>query len=152
MKEYKFKINNNDYIVNILSVEDSNAEVEVNGINFNVEFDHTVKKPKSIATPTKTASNTQTTVSRPSTPVFAPEQKAASVASGQYAVASPLPGVILEVNVKLEDSVKKGDKLLVLEAMKMENVIESPKDGKITEIKVNKGDSVLEGAPLIVIE
>jgi biotin carboxyl carrier protein len=73
-------------------------------------------------------------------------------ASGsETVVSSPLPGVILEVSVKEGDSVKRGQKLMILEAMKMENVIEASADGKIVSIKANKGDSVLEGAPLIII-
>ena len=68
-----------------------------------------------------------------------------------YQVKSPLPGVILQVNCKVGDTVKRGQNLLVLEAMKMENNINADRDGKIIEIKVNKGDSVLEGADLVVI-
>ena len=64
---------------------------------------------------------------------------------------SPLPGVILSVDCKVGDTVKRGQKILVLEAMKMENNINADRDGKIVEIKVNKGDSVLEGADLVVI-
>ncbi|MFA7201298.1 MAG: acetyl-CoA carboxylase biotin carboxyl carrier protein subunit, partial [Bacteroidales bacterium] len=63
----------------------------------------------------------------------------------------PLPGVILEVTVKEGDTVKSGQKLVVLEAMKMENNIEADRDGVVTSIKVSKGDSVLEGAPLIIL-
>ena len=74
---------------------------------------------------------------------------AASTTKG--AVKSPLPGVILQVNCKVGDTVKRGQNLLVLEAMKMENNINADRDGKIIEIKVNKGDSVLEGADLVVI-
>ncbi|WP_301027085.1 acetyl-CoA carboxylase biotin carboxyl carrier protein subunit, partial [Parabacteroides goldsteinii] len=59
--------------------------------------------------------------------------------------------VILSVDCKVGDTVKRGQKILVLEAMKMENNINADRDGKITEIKVNKGDSVLEGADLVVI-
>jgi biotin carboxyl carrier protein len=64
---------------------------------------------------------------------------------------SPLPGIILEITCKVGDVVKKGQKVLVLEAMKMENAINADRDGEIQEIKVNKGDSVLEGADLVVI-
>jgi len=57
----------------------------------------------------------------------------------------------LEVTVKEGDTVKSGQKLVVLEAMKMENNIEADRDGVVTSIKVSKGDSVLEGAPLIIL-
>ena len=67
------------------------------------------------------------------------------------ALKSPLPGVILSIDCKVGDTVKRGQKVIVLEAMKMENNINADRDGKIIEIKVNKGDSVLEGADLVVI-
>jgi len=143
MKEYKLKINGNDYSVNITDIEDTIAEVEVNGIPFKVEFDRTVKKNPSVTRPVN--SSIQTTVSKPTTTVTPP------TVSGSTEIKSPLPGVILEVSVKEGDNVKKGQKLMVLEAMKMENVIESSTDGKVAAIKVGKGDSVLEGASLIII-
>ena len=65
---------------------------------------------------------------------------------------SPLPGVILDIKVKAGDTVKKGQTIIILEAMKMENNINANKDGKVAEIKVNKGDSVLEGTDLVIIE
>jgi Biotin carboxyl carrier protein len=72
--------------------------------------------------------------------------------SNKSAVKSPLPGIILEIKVKVGDTVKKGDTVLILEAMKMENNIHADKDGKVTAINVNNGDSVLEGTDLIIIE
>ena len=64
---------------------------------------------------------------------------------------SPLPGVIVEVSVKEGQAVKAGQKVAVLEAMKMENEIPAPKDGTVTAIHVSKGDSILEGAPVVSI-
>ena len=145
MKEYKLKINGNDYTVTVNEVDGSMAEVEVNGTPFKVEFEKPIKKA---AAP----------VSKPmapkATPAGAPEvkvSKPAAAAGAGNAVTSPLPGVILEVSVKVGDVVKRGDKVMVLEAMKMENVIEATADGTVTAIKVDKGDSVLEGAPLVII-
>ena len=60
--------------------------------------------------------------------------------------------VILEIKVKEGDAVKRGQTLLVLEAMKMENDIKADRDGKVTAIKVSKGESILEGTDLIIIE
>ena len=65
---------------------------------------------------------------------------------------SPLPGVILDVKVNVGDTVAKGDLLLILEAMKMENSIVADRDGKVTAINVKNGDSVLEGTDLVIIE
>lgn len=146
MKQYKYIINGNEYNVTINSMEDNIAEVEVNGTPYKVEMEKpakkTLKKPHSV-------------VSRPaqvSAPVAAAPVAAPSQSSGAAgAVRSPLPGVILEVSVKVGDVVKRGQKIAILEAMKMENNINADRDGKIIEVKVNKGDSVLEGADLIVI-
>ena len=144
MKEYKLKINGNDYAVTVNEVDGSMAEVEVNGTPFTVEFEKPVKKAAPAAKP----------MAPKATPAGAPEVKvskpAAAAGAGQ-AVTSPLPGVILEVSVKVGDTVKRGQKVMVLEAMKMENVIEATADGTVTAIKVDKGDSVLEGAPLVII-
>jgi biotin carboxyl carrier protein len=76
----------------------------------------------------------------------------AAPASSKGGVKSPLPGVIKDIKCKVGDDIKRGQTILVLEAMKMENNINSDKDGKVVEIKVNKGDSVLEGTDLIIIE
>ncbi|NPA74465.1 MAG: biotin/lipoyl-binding protein [Euryarchaeota archaeon] len=67
------------------------------------------------------------------------------------AVTAPMPGKIQSVKVNVGDSVKRGDVLLILEAMKMENEIVAPKDGTVKEILVSPGDSVERGAPLVVI-
>lgn len=60
--------------------------------------------------------------------------------------------MILDVKVKEGDAVKRGQTLMILEAMKMENDIKSDRDGKVTSIKVSKGESILEGTDLIIIE
>ena len=67
-------------------------------------------------------------------------------------ITSPMPGNILAVNVNNGDSVKKGQVLMILEAMKMENEIMSPKDGKITGVNVSKGSTVESGTLLCTIE
>ena len=85
-------------------------------------------------------------MSSPSQPVVKPVVK---VKTG--ALLSPLPGVITAISVNVGDTVKIGQKVLALEAMKMENNINADKDGKVLEIKVSKGDSVLEGTELIII-
>lgn len=76
---------------------------------------------------------------------------ATSAPAGGEAVTSPMPGNILAVNVTNGASVKKGDVLMILEAMKMENEIMAPCDGKITSVNVTKGASVDSGALLCTI-
>ncbi len=147
MKEYKLKINGNDYNVVINDVQESVASVEVNGSNFKVEFEKPIVKPTAIKV-------VKTATAAPAVSAAAPKPAAAAApapSAGGTTVSSPLPGVILEVCVKEGDTVKNGQKIMVLEAMKMENVIEATADGVIKSIKVNKGDSVMEGTPLAII-
>ena len=85
-------------------------------------------------------------------PVAAAPAPAAPAASGEgEAVKAPLQGTILAVNVAVGDTVKKGDVVMVLEAMKMENEIMAPRDGKITAISVSKGASVDAGAVIYTL-
>ena len=70
---------------------------------------------------------------------------------GETAIKAPMPGTVLKVNVKEGDEVKKGQSLLLLEAMKMENDITAPVDGKVLQVKVNKGSSVNAGDVMISI-
>ena len=145
MKEYKLKINGNDYNVVINDVQESVASVEVNGSNYKVEFEKPTANPPAIKV-------VKTATAAPAVSAAAPKPAAAPAPSaGGTTVSSPLPGVILEVSVKEGDAVKTGQKIMVLEAMKMENIIEASADGVIKSIKVNKGDSVMEGTPLAII-
>lgn len=68
------------------------------------------------------------------------------------AVKRPLPGVVLDIQVAVGDRVGTGQRLMILEAMKMENNIDSDREGTVKEIKVATGDSVLEGDVLLTIE
>lgn len=144
MKEYKIKINGNNYNVTIDEVEDNVAKVEVNGTPYNVEFEKPISKPKTISVVNKPAA------APVAGPAPASKPAAAPAAAGGATVNSPLPGVVLEIKVKDGDKVTKGQVIMVLEAMKMENAIEAPCEGTVT-IKAQKGDSVLEGATLAVI-
>lgn len=149
MKKYKFTIHGNQYDVSIMSVEDNIAELEVNGTVFKVEVDKTLEKtktPRLVRAATVPSTDSHPSVAKTSAPV-APSGTAG--AGGH--VKSPLPGVILDVFVKVGDTVKKGQKLLCLEAMKMENNIDSDKDGKVIKVSANKGDSVMEGDILVTI-
>ena len=143
MKEYKYKINGNLYNVVIGDIEENIAHVEVNGTHYTVEME---KKPKAAPAPKP--------VVRPAAkPAAAPAPVAKPAAGGaKSGVKSPLPGVILDIKVNVGDEVKKGQTLIILEAMKMENSINADKDGKIAAINVSKGESVLEGTDLVIIE
>jgi len=145
MKNFKFKINGNQYEVNITNVEDNIAELEVNGTPYKVEVEKALAQTK---TPILVRP-----ASIPSTDSHPSVMKTSSPDSPKGAghIKSPLPGVILDVYVREGDMVKKGQKLLLLEAMKMENNIDSDKDGKVVSVKVQRGDSIMEGDILITI-
>ena len=146
MRKFKLSVNGLSYEVEIKNIEDNLAEVEVNGTKYQVEIE---RKQQVSKTPRLVRS-----VVSPSTDIVKSVQKTASPseAKGVGIIKSPLPGIILNITVKVGDKVEIGDRLLVLEAMKMENNINSDKAGVITAIKVNPKDSVLEGDILIEIE
>ena len=112
-------------------------KVNVNGTEYEVSVEEIKGGAPSKAAPAKKAA-----------PAAAP---AASAPAGGETVKSPMPGTILSVNVTNGAAVKKGDVLMVLEAMKMENEIMSPCDGTITSVNVSKGAAVETGAVLCVI-
>ncbi len=149
MKEYKIKINGNEYGVAVKNVENESAEVVVNGTEYIVEVEGmkakpATKTPKLVRAATIPAGEDHPAVQNTSSPA-----QTASVAAGD--IKSPLPGVILDIMVKEGDSVKVGQKLMLLEAMKMENNIDSDRDGTVKAIKISKGSSVLEGDVLLTI-
>ena len=147
MKQYKYKINGNLYNVTVNDIEEDKnvAHVEVNGTPYNVELlDKTIKKPIQIIAPRPAAA--------PKTETGAPVVTRPVATAGKSAVKSPLPGVVMDIKVKEGDMVKRGQTIVILEAMKMENNINADKDGKVIAISINKGDSVLEGTDLIIIE
>ncbi len=144
MKEYKYKINGNTYKVAIGDIEGNIAQVEVNGMPYKVELTEDQKPVKVSAVKAAPAPRTST-----GDKVIA---KPAVVAGSAYQVKAPLPGVVLSIPVKVGDSVKASDTVLVLEAMKMENAIHAGRDGVVKTINVGAGDSVLDGALLLTIE
>lgn len=145
MTQYKFKINGNDYNVAINSTNGNLADVTVNGVSYQVEMENSMPA----AAPVQAAP--QASAPAPQPAAAAAPAPAAKPAGEGKAVTSPLPGVIIEVSVKEGDTVAAGQKVAVLEAMKMENEIQAEKAGVVTKIHVSKGDSVLEGASIVTI-
>ena len=112
--------------------------VKVNGVTYEIELEAV------------DAAETKGASAKEAAP--APAAPAAPAVSGKTTVSSPLPGAVLEVKTAVGASVKKGDLLFVIEAMKMENEILAPCDGKIASVAVAKGANVDSGALLCVIE
>ncbi|MBP5535949.1 MAG: biotin/lipoyl-binding protein [Bacteroidales bacterium] len=147
MKNFKFKINGTEYNVDINEVEGQEITLDVNGTPYKVTVDKELK---------------QKAAPRVVTPKAAPRVAAAASGDVQRSeapapsgngskVITPLPGTILDVFVNVGDKVTAGQRVVLLEAMKMENNIESDVAGTVTAVNVRKGDSVLEGQTLIVI-
>lgn len=162
MKQYNFKINGNEYNVTINSVDGNVADVTVTA-SYKVELGNgTAPINVQSAAPAQTAAPApapapqaavpaQTAAAAPApAPAAAPAPAPAASGAGKP-VTAPLPGVIIEISVKVGDTVKAGQQVAVLEAMKMENAIEADHNGTVTAIHVNKGDSVLEGVPIVTI-
>lgn len=143
MKEYKFKINGKEYNVAVNGVEGgNNASVTVNGVSYNVEMEGGA--PAVQAAPVQAAAPVAAAAPQASAP-------AAPKSGAGKDIVSPLPGVIISIDVKEGQAVKRGEKVAVIEAMKMENEILSECDGTVTAIHVSKGDSVLEDAKIVTI-
>lgn len=171
MGKYNFRINGHDYQVDVNSVEGGIADVTVNGTDYKVELADAVPAPAQQAarpapqatftaatavTPQATAQAAQTAAQAPQATAPAAQTTAqtatASAPQGKgEVVTAPLPGVILDIKVKVGDVVKAGQTVAVLEAMKMENEIEATASGTVTAVNAGKGDSVLEGAAIITI-
>lgn len=156
MGKYNFRINGHDYQVDVNSVEGGIADVTVNGTDYKVELADAVPAPAQQAV--RPAPQTVSTGAPAVTPqATAPAPQAAQTATPTVpqgkgeVVTAPLPGVILDIKVKVGDAVKAGQTVAVLEAMKMENEIASTASGTVTAVNAGKGDSVLEGAAIITI-
>ena len=137
MKEYKYKINGNEYNVAIENIEDNIAHIQVNGVKYDVELP---EQPKAAPAVKRVAVS--------DAPAAAPK---AAPAAGGHVIESPLPGVIKDIFVKVGQQVKADDVVCILEAMKMGNEIHAGVDGTVKSIEVSKEDSVLEGNTIMVI-
>jgi biotin carboxyl carrier protein len=139
MRAFKFNIKGQEYEVEIKRLDNNVAEVEVNGTIYHVEMKQETRQSK---TPI---------LVRPEPSIPKSAHKFKKKISGTNEVKSPLPGNIMHIFVKENDEVKKGDKLVMYEAMKMENTIYAEKDGLVAKIRVRPGDNILEGDVLMEI-
>lgn len=155
MGKYNFRINGHDYQVDVNSVEGGIADVTVNGTDYKVELSDAVPAPAQQAVrPAPQATFTAAPAPQATAPAAQTAAQTATASAPQgkgEVVTAPLPGVILDIKVKVGDAVKAGQTVAVLEAMKMENEIESTASGTVTAVNAGKGDSVLEGAAIITI-
>lgn len=139
MKNFKFRVNSNDYKVNIKSHEGNVIDLEVNGTAYSVQMKEEIKK-------TKTPTLVRAASKRPAEPLKV------NPSSSKSKIVAPIPGTVLSIDVKVGDTLKVGDRMLVLEAMKMENNIVCEKAGTITGIKIAVGQQVLQDEVMIELE
>ena len=138
-KGFNFTIGGQKYETTVKEIEPNVAEVVVNGTSFIVEFQkNESKKVKAARVAAPTAAPTAAPV--------------AAKPAGAATVKSPLPGSIVKVMVKPGDSVKKGDTLLTMESMKMENVVASEYTGTVKNVLVQPGQNVMQDDKLVEIE
>ena len=140
MRQYKFKINGNEYNVDIKNYEDNIVALEVNGTPYEVELQEEMAQKQ------KTPKLVRTQRREPQ------EEKKLTRSSGLTTIKAPLPAKVISVLVKEGDEVKKDQKLMVVEAMKMENNILAEEGGTVKSIKANEGDNVQQGDVLVEIE
>ena len=144
MKEFSFKINGTEYKTSVKEIEGGITEVTVNGKTYQVEMEQ--KKAPVVAPKTAPAA-----APKAEAPKAAPVAKPAAPAGGKK-VTSPLPGSVIKVLVSEGQAVKKGDTLLTLESMKMENTIAAEWDGTVKQILVTAGQNVMQEDVLLVME
>ena len=148
MKEFAFKINGAEYKCAVEEIEAGKTKVTVNGKVYEVE----TEAPKAAPVAAKPAA---APASKPAAaPAAAPKEEAkpaAAPAAGGVQVKSPLPGSVIKVLVAEGQAVKKGDTLLTLESMKMENAIMAEQDGTVQQIAVTPGQNVMQDDLLIVL-
>lgn len=158
MKLFNYTVNGIKYQVEIIEIDGEVAQVEVNGTRYDVQLEKPQPQSSLVRAVTRTPKSTTTSAATPApaartAPTAAPATPASAPAGGggTSPIVSPLPGVILRIEVKEGDAVKRGQRIMVLEAMKMENDIKAHKDGTIASINVKEGDSIMEGAALATI-
>lgn len=152
MQEFKFKINGADYKCAVEEIEGGLTEVTVNGKKYLVE----TEKPAAPAPAPKPAAAPAAPKAAPAPapepkPAPAPAAKPAAAPAAGVQVKSPLPGSVIKVNVSVGQAVKKGDTLLTLESMKMENPILAEQDGTVAQVAVDAGQTVMQDDLLIVL-
>ncbi|MGN1081305.1 MAG: biotin/lipoyl-containing protein [Acutalibacteraceae bacterium] len=121
-----------------------NLKITVNGKTYDVQVEEVGETTSAAAVPASTPAAAPVTA--------APAAPAPAAQSDGETVDAPMPGTVLDIKVKAGDSVKKGDCLLVMEAMKMETEIFAPKDCTVTSVLVNKGDAVESGKQLVAVK
>lgn len=127
-------------------------KITVNGKTYDVQVEELGASSAPAAAPATAPAPVAAAPAAPVAPTAAPAAAPAASAGEGEVIAAPMPGNILKVLVSAGAAVKKGDALLILEAMKMENEICAPKDGTVTAVMVNQGETVDSGKALLTLK
>ena len=144
MRMYSLSVNDKNYDVIIKEVTEQDVKVEVNGVEHIVA----IREIKNVVS-SHPVSEPQRSLPHVSTPSAQVQPVAAADPGG---ISSPMPGNVIKINVEEGEKVLAGQKLIVLEAMKLENNITSTRAGVVKKILVSEGQAVNQGQPLIVVE
>ena len=150
MRRYTLNINSTEFVVDVQEAGADKFDVVVGGETYAVTLSGdqaAVAAAPAAAAPAPVAAAPAPAAA--AAPAAAPAARKAAPAAGKGGIKAPMPGVILEVSVKSGDKVKRGQKVAILDAMKMQNVIGAPKDGTIGDICVAAGQSVGHGEVLV---
>ncbi|MCP4176554.1 MAG: acetyl-CoA carboxylase biotin carboxyl carrier protein subunit [bacterium] len=141
MRNFKFKVNGNEYEANVKSVNDDQLTIAVNGVDYVVDIEKKEKKTPILNVPKVVSSSIETNMKTSKPGDLKPNS-----------IKAPIPGTVLQINCKVGDKVILGDTIILLEAMKMQNEIHATASGTVSSISVKTGSSVMEGDELISIE
>ena len=150
MKSFSFKLNGADYKCAVEELAAGKTKVTVNGKVYEVETEAPKAAPVA-AKPAAAPAPKPAPAAAPAAPKAEAPKPAAAPVAGGVQVKSPLPGSVIKVLVAEGQAVKKGDTLLTLESMKMENAIMAEADGTVKQIAVTPGQNVMQDDLLIVL-
>ena len=162
MRRYTLNISDREFVVDVQEVDADNFEVVVGGETYQVNLaseenltEATITpgfapSAASGATPTRrSAASRPAAAAAPATSTSAPAARKPAGGGGKGTQTAPMPGVILEINVKPGDTVTRGQQVAILDAMKMHNVIGAVQAGTVAEVYVDAGQSVDHGTPIL---
>ena len=163
MRRYTLNISNREFVVDVQEIDADNFEVVVGGETYQVNLANEENLAAATITPSL-APNTASAASPSRTPAIARPAPAASAGAtastpsvrkpasgsgGKGTQTAPMPGVILEINVKPGDTVTRGQQVAILDAMKMHNAIGAVQAGTVAEVFVEAGQTVDHGTPIL---
>jgi biotin carboxyl carrier protein len=163
MRRYTIQVNHQEYTIDVDELEANQFRVLLNGQNFQVNLSAAEELAEASISPAIVPDALPPSLVEMQRPTESPKPMTTQVAEHPSPVpasptgvrkdlVAPMPGTILEVQVKPGDNVKRGDTVAILEAMKMKNAIKSPRDGVISHVMVEAGQTVKHGDALVRFE